>query len=83
VGLHVPRRVHTEESKEGFVRTIEDASWRSFPWVCRAQGASDRGGQFDGRSRALDDCDTAEICGVHCGGVHHGEKRDATSVSLW
>jgi len=77
VGLQVPRRIYTEESKDGVVRSTADASWRGLPQIGAAQGEPDRGGTFDGRSRSHDDLDTAEICGVDRGGVYQGQKCDS------
>ena len=75
--LQVPRRVHTEMSKKGAVRATADSPRRGVSGVGAAQGEFDRGGTSDGRSRAHDDRDTAEVRGIERGGVHQGQKRDS------
>src|ERR1035437_110368 len=83
MGLQVPRRVYTEESKKGVVRSTAGASWGGVSHAGAAQGESDRGGAFEARSRSHDDLDTAEIRRVECGGLHQGEKCDSPGPGVW
>ena len=77
MGLQVPRRVFTEESKKGVVRAVAGASWRGVSHAGSAQGEPDRRGTLVGRSRPHDDLDTAKVRGVKCVGLHQGQKRDS------
>ena len=84
LGVRFPRatRLHPEASQKDAVRGAAAAPWRGVPPVGAAEGESDRGRALDGRSRAHDDVDSAEVCGVAGGGVHQGQECDPSGAGV-
>src|SRR5215468_10569717 len=74
MGLQIPRGLHSEASEENAICRATATPWGGVQKTGSAEGIADRGGASNAGSRAYDDLDPTEICGVSGGGVHQRKK---------
>src|SRR5271157_4939772 len=82
VGVQIPCGVHPEVPQKDAVRGTETARGRGVPQVGGAERESHRRRAPDARSRAQDDCDSAEVCGVASDWVYQGQERDSLGAGV-
>jgi len=74
MGLQISRGLDSQVPQEDAVGGAAEASCGGIPEIGGAEGMPDRGGTSAAGSRAYDDIDPAEICGVAGGGLHQGQE---------
>ena len=82
MGMQVPHCVHTERSKKGLVRPVEEGTASGVSRISTTQGMRDGGRAHDGGPRSHVDIDTAKVVRVAGGGLHQREKCDVLGEGL-
>src|ERR1700730_2283208 len=75
--------VHSQVPQKDAVWGTAAALGRGVPQAGRAEGKSNRRRSPAARSRAHDDRDSAEVCGVASDWVYQGEERDPPGAGVW
>ena len=74
MGVQISCCVHSQVSSEDAVRGTEATSWRNFPQAGVAKGEQGRRRPSHAGSRAYDDLDSTEICGLPGGRIYRGKS---------
>lgn len=83
MGMQVSCGVHSEVSAQGDVRVDTQRAWVDDEGVGPTQGERGGGGASDGRPRAHDVVDPAEVFGIRGGGVYQREERDSDRSKIY